>query len=80
MASPHAAGVAALALSANPGLRPAPSRRARAHGTALPCPDGVYDPGPTAPSTARRAPAASATASTAPVRSTRSTSSADVTA
>jgi len=47
MASPHAAGVAALALSANPGLQPA-SLAAFLERTAeaLPCPEGVYNPRP----------------------------------
>jgi subtilisin family serine protease len=47
MASPHAAGVAALALSAHPGLQPA-SLASFLERTAegLPCPDGVYNPRP----------------------------------
>ena len=47
MASPHAAGVAALALSAHPGLQPA-SLAAFLERTAeeLPCPEGVYNPRP----------------------------------
>jgi subtilisin family serine protease len=47
MASPHAAGVAALALSANPGLQPA-TLAAALERTAEPlaCPPGVYDPRP----------------------------------
>ena len=47
MASPHAAGVAALALSMHPSLQPA-ALAAFLERTAeeLPCPDGVYDPRP----------------------------------
>ena len=47
MASPHAAGVAALALSVHPGLPPA-ALAALLERTAepLPCPEGVYDPRP----------------------------------
>ena len=47
MASPHAAGVAALALSAHPNLQPA-SLAAFLERTsqALPCPPGVYNPRP----------------------------------
>ena len=47
MASPHAAGVAALALSAHPGLQPG-ALAALVEGTAvpLPCPAGVYNPRP----------------------------------
>jgi subtilisin family serine protease len=47
MASPHAAGVAALALSAHPKLQPG-SLAAFLEGTseALPCPPGVYNPRP----------------------------------
>ena len=47
MASPHAAGVAALALSAHPGLQPA-ALAAFLEQTAdpLPCPEGVYNPRP----------------------------------
>jgi subtilisin family serine protease len=50
MASPHAAGVAALALSAHPGLQPA-SLAAFLERTAepLPCPEGVYNPRPGLP-------------------------------
>jgi subtilisin family serine protease len=50
MASPHAAGVAALALSAHPGMPPA-ALAAFLERTAvpLPCPEGVYDPRPTLP-------------------------------
>jgi subtilisin family serine protease len=47
MASPHAAGVAALALSAHPGLPPG-ALAALLEGAAepLPCPEGIYDPRP----------------------------------
>ncbi len=47
MASPHAAGVAALTLSVHPGLQPA-SRAAFLERTAepLPCPEGIYNPRP----------------------------------
>lgn len=47
MASPHAAGVAALALSANPQLSPG-ALAAALERTAQPlaCPDGVYNPTP----------------------------------
>ena len=47
MAGPHAAGVAALALSANPALSPgALASTLERTATALPCPDGVYNPVP----------------------------------
>ena len=47
MASPHAAGVAALALSAHPGLKPgALTSMLERTADALPCPDGVYEPRP----------------------------------
>jgi subtilisin family serine protease len=47
MASPHAAGVAALALSVNPGLSPgALASYLEQTSESLPCPDGVYDPRP----------------------------------
>ncbi|WP_040390319.1 S8 family peptidase [Catelliglobosispora koreensis] len=47
MASPHAAGVAALALSAHPGLTPAAlASFLERTSVALPCPPGVYDPRP----------------------------------
>jgi subtilisin family serine protease len=47
MASPHAAGVAALALSAHPGLQPA-ALAAFLERTSeeLPCPEGIYNPRP----------------------------------
>jgi len=47
MASPHAAGVAALALSAHPNLQPG-ALAAFLEGTseALPCPPGIYNPRP----------------------------------
>jgi subtilisin family serine protease len=50
MASPHAAGVAALALSAHPGLQPA-ALAAFVEQTSepLPCPEGVYNPRPGLP-------------------------------
>jgi subtilisin family serine protease len=50
MASPHAAGVAALALSAHPGLQPG-ALAALLEQTAepLPCPEGVYNPRPGLP-------------------------------
>jgi subtilisin family serine protease len=47
MASPHAAGVAALALSANPNLQPAAlAALLEQAADALPCPDGIYNPRP----------------------------------
>jgi subtilisin family serine protease len=47
MASPHAAGVAALALSAHPGLQPAALASALERTSeALPCPEGIYNPRP----------------------------------
>jgi subtilisin family serine protease len=47
MASPHAAGVAALALSVHPGLSPgALASLLERTAEALPCPDGVYNPRP----------------------------------
>ncbi|MCI0687912.1 MAG: S8 family serine peptidase [Sporichthyaceae bacterium] len=50
MAAPHAAGVAALALSAHPNLQPG-ALASFLEGTseALPCPAGVYDPRPGLP-------------------------------
>ena len=50
MASPHASGVAALALSAHPRLTPgALASMLERTAEALPCPDGVYDPRPGLP-------------------------------
>src|SRR6185295_13248284 len=47
MASPHVAGVAALALSAHPNLQPASlASFLERTADALPCPDGVYNPRP----------------------------------
>jgi subtilisin family serine protease len=47
MASPHAAGVAALALSQNPGLSPgALAAFLERTSESLPCPEGVYNPRP----------------------------------
>ncbi len=47
MASPHAAGVAALALSVHPGLQPAAlASFLERTADALPCPEGVYNPRP----------------------------------
>jgi subtilisin family serine protease len=47
MASPHAAGVAALALSAHPGLQPASlASFLERNAEGLPCPEGVYNPRP----------------------------------
>ncbi len=47
MAAPHAAGVAALALSARPGLTPAAlASTLERTAEALPCPAGVYNPVP----------------------------------
>lgn len=47
MASPHAAGVAALALSAHPELSPgALASMLERTAEPLPCPEGVYDPRP----------------------------------
>lgn len=52
MAGPHAAGVAALALSAHPGMKSGElaSFLERA-ATSIPCPDGVYEPRPGWPAT-----------------------------
>ena len=50
MAGPHVAGVAALAVSAHPGLQPgALASLLERTATALPCPDGVYNPIPLHP-------------------------------
>jgi subtilisin family serine protease len=50
MASPHAAGVAALALSAHPGMQPGQlASFVQRTAVALPCPPGVYDPRPGLP-------------------------------
>ncbi|HEX5541421.1 MAG TPA: S8 family serine peptidase [Micromonospora sp.] len=47
MASPHAAGVAALAISANPNLQPgALASFLQRTADPLPCPAGIYDPVP----------------------------------
>jgi len=47
MASPHTAGVAALALSAHPGLTPgALASLLERTSVSLPCPPGIYDPRP----------------------------------
>ena len=47
MASPHAAGVAALALSRHPTLQPAAlASFLQRTADRLPCPDGVYNPRP----------------------------------
>jgi subtilisin family serine protease len=47
MASPHAAGVAALALSTNPNLSPgALASFVELTSVALPCPEGIYNPRP----------------------------------
>jgi subtilisin family serine protease len=50
MASPHAVGVAALALSVNPNLSPgALASLLERTAVPLPCPEGVYDPRPGLP-------------------------------
>jgi hypothetical protein len=47
MASPHTAGVAALALSAHPGLSPgALAALLERTSVSLPCPPGICDPRP----------------------------------
>ncbi len=52
MAGPHAAGVAALALSAHPGLKPgALASLLERAATPLECPEGVYEPRPGFPAT-----------------------------
>ena len=50
MASPHAAGVAALILSMHPGMTPGALASAlQSTSVPLPCPDGLYDPRPGLP-------------------------------
>ena len=72
MAGPHAAGVAALALSAHPGMKPgALASLLERTATALRAPWACTS---RARATRRPAPVASATASTEPATSTRSTS------
>ncbi|GAA1797906.1 S8 family peptidase [Agromyces neolithicus] len=52
MAGPHAAGVAALAVSAHPGLKPgALASLLERAATPLECPEGVYEPRPGYPAT-----------------------------
>ncbi len=52
MAGPHAAGVAALALSAHPGMKPGQlASFLERTATPLECPDGVYEPRPGYPAT-----------------------------
>ena len=52
MASPHAAGVAALALSAHPGMKPgALASLLERTSTPIACPEGVYEPRPGYPAT-----------------------------
>lgn len=52
MAGPHAAGVAALALSAHPGTNPGQlAAFLERTSTSLECPDGVYEPRPGWPAT-----------------------------
>ncbi len=52
MAGPHAAGVAALAVSAHPGLKPgALASLLERTAEPLPCPEGVYEPRPGFPAT-----------------------------
>ncbi len=52
MAGPHAAGVAALALSAHPGMKPGQlASFLERTATRLECPDGVYEPRPGYPAT-----------------------------
>jgi len=47
MSSPHAVGVAALALSAHPGLSPgALAALLESTSVSLPCPEGIYNPRP----------------------------------
>ena len=69
MASPHVAGVAALALSMHPGMTPgALAAFLERTAESLPCPPGIYNPIPFAPSSRPSARAVPATASTARVR------------
>lgn len=52
MAGPHVAGVAALAVSAHPGMKPgALASLLERTADSLPCPDGVYEPRPGWPAT-----------------------------
>ncbi|WP_193596916.1 S8 family peptidase [Microbacterium sp. YJN-G] len=52
MAGPHAAGVAALALSAHPDMNPGQlASFLERTATSIPCPDGVYEPRPGWPAT-----------------------------
>ena len=52
MAGPHVAGVAALAVSAHPGMNPgALAALLERTSESLPCPDGVYEPRPGYPAT-----------------------------
>ena len=52
MAGPHAAGVAALAVSAHPGMNPGQlAAFLERTATSLDCPDGVYEPRPGYPAT-----------------------------
>ena len=52
MAGPHAAGVAALALSAHPGMNPGQlASFLERTATPIACPDGVYEPRPGFPAT-----------------------------
>jgi len=52
MAGPHAAGVAALALSAHPGMKPGQlASFLERTATSLDCPEGAYEPRPGYPAT-----------------------------
>lgn len=52
MAGPHVAGVAALAVSAHPGMKPGVlASLLERTADSLPCPDGVYEPRPGWPAT-----------------------------